>query len=61
MVELLGADVPVYAGCPYPLVHDLLPGRRRNADEEPKETVVDGKVVAVHEKTLPAAPRRSTP
>lgn len=61
VVELLGADVPVYAGCPYPLVHDLLPGRRRNADEEPKETVVDGKVVAVHEKTLPLPPPTRRP
>ena len=31
VVEMLGADVPVYAGCPFPLVQDLLPGRRLNA------------------------------
>lgn len=53
VVQLLGMDIPVYAGCPYPLVQDLLPGRRVNADEVPKETIIDGKVVAVHDKQLP--------
>lgn len=53
VVELLGSDVPVYAGCPYPLVQDLLPGRRINAQETGDECLVDGKVVAVHEKELP--------
>lgn len=53
VVELLGSHVPVYAGCPYPLVRDLLPGRRINAQELGGECVIDGKVVAVHEKELP--------
>ncbi len=53
VVELMGSNVPVYRGCPYPLVHDLLPGRRVNADELGKDYVIDGKVVAVHEKELP--------
>lgn len=53
VVELLGSDVPVYAGCPYPLVRDLLPGRRINGQETNEECVIDGKTVAVHEKALP--------
>lgn len=53
VVEYIGADVPVYAGCAYPLVKDLLPGRAVNAQELRKETVIDGKVIAVHEKELP--------
>lgn len=53
VVELIGSKVPVYAGCPYPLVRDLLPGRRANAQELGEECVIDGKVVAVHEKELP--------
>lgn len=56
VVELLGSHVPVYAGCPYPLVRDLLPGRRINAQELGEEHVIDGKVVAVHEKELPLPP-----
>ena len=53
VVELMKADVPVFRGCGYPLVQDLLPGRRVNADELKETCIIDGKVVAVHEKELP--------
>ena len=54
VMELLGSDIPVYAGCTYPLVRDLLPGRRVNARETyENERLIDGKMVAVHEKALP--------
>lgn len=53
VIDHIGARVPVYAGCAHPLVRDLLPGRAVNAEEIPKETIVDGKVVAVHDKVLP--------
>lgn len=53
VVELLHSNVPVYAGCAFPLVKDLLPGRAVNSQEEQKEVLVDGKPVAVHEKELP--------
>lgn len=56
VVELMGSDVPVYRGCGYPLVQDLLPGRRINAREQREECVIGGKVVAVHEKELPLPP-----
>lgn len=53
VVELLGSNVPVFGGCPFPLVKDLTPGRRINTDESGKQCVKDGKVIAVHEKELP--------
>lgn len=53
VVQLLGSNVPVYRGCGYPLVMDLLPGRRVNAGEVRKEHIVNGKVMEVHEKELP--------
>lgn len=53
VVELMKADVPVFRGCGYPMVQDLLPGRRVNAGELKETCIIDGKVVAVHEKELP--------
>jgi inosine-uridine nucleoside N-ribohydrolase len=53
VVEFLNSNVPVFSGCPYPLVQDLIPGRLHNTDEMKKECIIDGKVVAVHEKELP--------
>lgn len=53
VVQLLQADVPVYRGCGFPLVMDLLPGRRVNAGETRKPHIVDGKLMEVHEQELP--------
>ena len=53
VLQFLGADIPVYRGAEHPLVMDLQPGRRVNGSEVIKETIIDGKVVAVHEKHLP--------
>ena len=53
VVELMKSDVPVYRGCGFPLVQDLLPGRKINAGELGETCVIDGKVIAVHEKELP--------
>ena len=53
VVEMMKADIPVFRGCGYPLVQDLLPGRRVNAGELKETCIIDGKVVAVHEKELP--------
>lgn len=53
VVQLMKSDVPVFRGCGYPLVQDLLPGRRINAREQKETCIVDGKVIAVHEKELP--------
>jgi len=53
VVELLGSDVPVFGGCPFPMVQDLVPGRRINTDELGTKHAAEGKVIAVHEKELP--------
>lgn len=60
VLELMHSDVPVYKGCGFPLVQDLTPGRRVNADEVRHVRVIDGKVVEVHEKLtmLPEPTRR---
>ena len=56
VMDFMKSQIPVYQGCPYPLVQDLTPGRRVNADEVKHDTIIDGKVVAVHEKELPLPP-----
>lgn len=53
VVQMMGSKVPVYAGCPYPLVRDLMPGRIINEQEAPLRDTQDGKRIAVHEKELP--------
>ena len=53
VVELLQADVPVFAGCAEPMVKNLLPGREANACHKVLEEVIDGEVVAIHQNVLP--------
>lgn len=53
VIDLLKSNIKVYPGCAFPISKDLLPGRAVNADEVKKETIIDGKIVAVHEKELP--------
>ena len=53
VIDFMKSAVPVYKGCGFPLVQDLSPGRRVNADEVKRDVIIDGKVVAVHEKELP--------
>ena len=50
VVELLGAEVPVYRGCREPLVKFLCPDRLER--EEKKKVVKDGKVVEMHSDYL---------
>lgn len=33
VMDFMKSQIPVYKGCPYPLVQDLTPGRRVNGDE----------------------------
>lgn len=56
VMDFMKSQIPVYKGCPYPLAQDLTPGRRVNGDEVKHDTVIDGKVVAVHERELPLPP-----
>jgi len=53
VVELLKSKVPVYRGFGVPIAKDLTPGRSVNTDVTSLERVIDGKMVAVHEKELP--------
>ena len=48
VVELLKAKVPVFAGCAYPLVKDLSPGRVVNSDEYRPKIYENGKLVSTH-------------
>lgn len=54
VLELIGrTDIPVYSGCAKPMVKDLLPGRVANSKVHSISRVIDGKVVAIHDKYLP--------
>jgi len=57
VVQMLGLDVPVYAGCPEPMVQRLIPGRaynvRRRAAHQTGATDAAGKKVGAHEDYLP--------
>ena len=59
VVELLGADVPVYQGCEFPLVSTLLPWRR---PEIPiREGELKGTISKVHGDYLPFPPATRKP
>ncbi len=53
VVELLRAQIPVYQGCPGPMVRDLLPGRLVNHPDAPISTVKDGVQYSLHPTKLP--------
>lgn len=41
-------DIPVYPGCPAPMVRNLAPGRNANNPTEGIERVVDGRLYTIH-------------
>ncbi|HHW31725.1 MAG TPA: nucleoside hydrolase [Clostridiaceae bacterium] len=55
VVEFLKCNVPVYRGFGVPIAKDLTPSRNKNVntDYTVLERVVNGKVLAIHEKELP--------
>lgn len=55
VVQLLGADVPVYRGCREPLVKFLCPDRLETRGDK-KELVKDGKVLMMHSDYLDIPP-----
>jgi len=57
VVEFLGIDVPVYPGCPEPMVQYMTPGRLQNVRRQTTRKVVDGEEITIHQKylDLPAA------
>lgn len=52
MVEFLDKEIPVYAGCPEPMVQYLSPGRLRNVRRQTTRKIVDGNEVTIHQKYL---------
>jgi len=52
VVELLGKDIPVYGGCPEPMVQYLLSGRTSNVRKQTIRKVIDGEVITIHQKHI---------
>lgn len=53
VVELSGKDIPVYAGCPEPIVRNLMPGRAHDVRMQTVEKEVDGEYISIHQPQLP--------
>jgi Inosine-uridine nucleoside N-ribohydrolase len=52
VVDYFKADVPVYVGCPEPMVQFLMPGRMMDVRKQTVCKVVDGKEIRIHERKL---------
>lgn len=52
LVDFLHADIPVYAGCPSPMVRGLMPGRIQNVRSQRLQCCVDGEQITIHEAHL---------
>ncbi len=52
VVELMGGGVPVYAGCPEPMVQTMSEGRMKNQRIQTYEKVIDGKKINIHDEYL---------
>lgn len=63
LVEFLQADIPVFAGCPEPMVRNLMPGRIHNIRGQRLHCCVDGEEITIHEQQLrlPAPKGRMQP
>ena len=57
VLDMLGADIPVYPGCPAPMVRELTPGRSANNPQRGIGIVENGVEYTIHPKFtfLPAA------
>lgn len=53
VVQMLGIDVPVYAGCPEPMVQHLMPGRIMNQRLYPPKYDENGNLIPIHTDYLP--------
>ena len=53
VVEMLGADIPVYKGCPAPMVRELTPGRVANNPINKISIVEDGVEYSIHPAKMP--------
>ena len=53
VVELVGADIPVYKGCPAPMVRELTPGRVANNPVNRISIVENGVEYSIHPAKMP--------
>lgn len=58
VLDLYGADIPVYRGCKEPLAKQLFPARFESSPR--KSLIVDGKELQIHEDHLPLPPSKRT-
>ncbi|MBQ4474514.1 MAG: nucleoside hydrolase [Lachnospiraceae bacterium] len=56
IVDMLGADIPVFQGCPGPMVREMTKGRVMNLPPNKISTTKDGKVYTMHPNVLPIPP-----
>ena len=61
VTELSGRDIPVYAGCPEPMVRGLMPGRAKDVRMQTVDTVINGERISIHEPLLPLPPAKQRP
>ena len=52
LVEFLGKDIPVYGGCPDPMVQNMSNGRMQNPRMQTILKIIDGKEIEIHDKYL---------
>lgn len=52
LVQFLGKDIPVYAGCPDPMVQNMSNGRMQNPRMQTILKIIDGKEIEIHDKYL---------
>jgi inosine-uridine nucleoside N-ribohydrolase len=53
VLEFLGKDIPVYSGCPEPMVQYMTAGRLLNVRRQKTTKVVNGREIKIHDDYLP--------
>jgi len=52
VVELLKSEVPIYAGCPDPMVQTMSEGRMKNQRTQTIKAIINGEEVSIHDRYL---------
>jgi len=58
LIEFLKMDIPVYPGCPEPIVQYLTPGRTMNVRRQTTNKKIDGKKISIHSEFLNLPPAK---
>lgn len=61
VVQFLGLDIPVYGGCPSPMVQTLSPGRMKNQIVQVFEKEINGVKINIHDEYLDLPESRIKP